>query len=110
MNERQRALLDSFPSHHDLVLEHLQDIEFAKMWLKSSIKEYRKSKNMNELLIDLSPLIESKYEISEFAKLCSINKTTLSKILSRKLTPNLDHLDKIFKALGYKMTLHIKEI
>jgi hypothetical protein len=52
MNERERALLDTFPNFHDTVIEQLQDLDFAREWLEDSIREFSKTKNIKELLID----------------------------------------------------------
>jgi DNA-binding phage protein len=110
MNKQKNTLLDSFPSHYDIVKEQLQDVDFAREWLEDAINEYCRTKNINELIVDLKPLIEAKYSICEFAKICGLHRLTLYKIFARKIIPSVETLNKIFTGLGYELALQFRKI
>jgi DNA-binding phage protein len=110
LSKKQKALLDSFPSHLDLVKEQLQDIEFAREWLEVTLKEYSQTKNIKELIMSLKPLIEAQYSICEFAEICGIHRLTLYRIFSRKSVPSLETLNKIFSGLGYELALQFRKL
>ena len=80
------------------------------MWLESLLSDYSETKDVNDLIYNLKPLIESKYTICEFAKLIGIHRITLYKIFSRKMTPSIEILHKIFLGLGYNLKLTAQKV
>lgn len=110
-NKKETSLINSFPKHEEYFKQHLkEDAEYAAMWLDSILQDYSDTKDVNELIYNLKPLIESKYTICEFAKLINIHRITLYKIFSRKMTPSIEILHKIFKGLGYELKLSVNKI
>jgi len=69
------------------------------------LEDYSENKDVNELIYNLRPLIESKYTICEFAKLIGIHRITLYKIFSNKMVPSIDILHKVFAGLGYDLKI-----
>lgn len=111
MNKKENTLLQSFPKHKDNLKEHLKnDDEYAQMWLNSLLKDYSETKDVNDLIYNIKPLIEAKYTICEFAKMIGIHRITLYKIFSRKMIPSIEILHKIFSGLGYDLKLSIQKI
>ncbi len=108
---KQTILLESLPKHQDYFKQQLkEDSEYAQMWLDGILEDYSKTKDVNELVYNLKPLIESKYTICEFAKIIGIHRITLYKIFARKMIPSIEVLHKIFMGLGYDMTLSVSKI
>ena len=108
---KQTILLESLPKHQDYFKQQLkEDSEYAQMWLDGILEDYSKTKDGNELVYNLKPLIESKYTICEFAKIIGIHRITLYKIFARKMIPSIEVLHKIFMGLGYDMTLSVSKI
>ena len=106
MNKKEEALLQNFPKYNDNLKQQLKsDNEYAQMWLDSLLEDYSETKDVNDLVYNLKPLIESKYTICEFAKLIGIHRITLYKIFSRKMIPSIEILHKIFLGLGYDLKL-----
>ena len=104
MNKKEEALLQNFPKYNDNLKQQLKsDNEYAQMWLDSLLEDYSETKDVNDLVYNLKPLIESKYTICEFAKLIGIHRITLYKIFSRKMIPSIEILHKIFLGLGYDL-------
>ena len=100
MNKKEEALLQNFPKYNDNLKQQLKsDNEYAQMWLDSLLEDYSETKDVNDLVYNLKPLIESKYTICEFAKLIGIHRITLYKIFSRKMIPSIEILHKIFLGL-----------
>ena len=106
MNKKEQILLQNFPKHQDNLKEQLKnDSEYAQMWLDSLLDDYSTTKDVNELIYNLKPLIEANYTICDFAKLIKINRITLYKIFSRKMIPSIEILHKIFAGLGYDLKI-----
>ena len=111
MNKKEEALLQNFPKYNDNLKQQLKsDNEYAQMWLDSLLEDYSETKDVNDLLYNLKPLIESKYTICEFAKLIGIHRITLYKIFSRKMIPSIEILHKIFLGLGYDLKLTAQKV
>lgn len=111
MNKKEETLLQNFPKHNDNLMQQLKsDNEYAQMWLDSLLEDYSETKDVNDLIYNLKPLIESKYTICEFAKLIGIHRITLYKIFSRKMTPSIEILHKIFLGLGYDLKLTAQKV
>lgn len=108
---KSNYLYRKLPKHQDYFKQQLkEDSEYAQMWLDGILEDYSKTKDVNELVYNLKPLIESKYTICEFAKIIGIHRITLYKIFARKMIPSIEVLHKIFMGLGYDMTLSVSKI
>lgn len=111
LNKKEKILLNSFPKHQDCLKQRLkEDPEYAQMWLNSILEDYSETKDVNELVYNLKPLIESTYTICEFAKIIGIHRITLYKIFARKMIPSIEVLHKIFSGLGYELKLSIDKV
>lgn len=111
MNKKEEALLQNFPKYNDNLKQQLKsDNEYAQMWLDSLLEDFSETKDVNDLVYNLKPLIESKYTICEFAKLIGIHRITLYKIFSRKMIPSIEILHKIFLGLGYDLKLTAQKV
>ena len=111
MNKKEETLLQNFPKHQDFLKQQLKnDYEYAQMWLNSLLDDYAETKDVNDLIYNLKPLIEAKYTICEFAKLIGIHRITLYKIFSRKMIPSIEILHKIFLGLGYDLKLTAQKV
>ena len=111
MNKKEKTLLENFPKHSDNLKEQLKnDEEYAQMWLDSLLEDYSKTKDVNDLIYNLKPLIEAKYTICEFAKVIGIHRITLYKIFSRKMIPSIEILHKIFAGLGYNLQISVQKV
>ncbi len=110
-DKKEKKLLETFPKHQEYFKEQLKnDAEYASMWLDSVLQDYADTKDVNELVYNLKPLIEANYTICEFAKLIGIHRITLYKIFSRKMVPSIEILHKIFKGLGYELKLSVNKL
>ena len=111
MKKSKKTLLKSFPKYQDSLKQQLRDdSEYAQMWLSSLLEDYSETKDINDLIYNLKPLIEAKYTICEFAELIGINRITLYKIYSRKMVPSIEILNKIFSGLGYNLKLSVQKV
>lgn len=48
------------------------------------------------------------YSISHIAKISGVSKSTIHRILYGVSVPNIDTVDKILRAFGYKLTIELK--
>jgi len=100
-------VIDAFPKFSEHLKEQLKNAEYAKLWVQELLEEYSSTKDINSLLYDLKPLIETSYTICAFAEKIGVHRITLYKIFSRKMLPSLEVLNKIFSGLGYNLSLKI---
>ena len=111
MTNKKENLLNSLPKHQENLKQELKDdSEYAQMWLDSILEDYSQTKDVNDLIYNLKPLIEAKYTICDFAKLIGIHRITLYKIFSRKMIPSIEILHKIFLGLGYDLKLYAHKV
>lgn len=102
-----KKLIDTFTKFDEHLKTELKNPDYAKLWVESLLDEYSQTKDINTLLYDLKPLIESSYTICAFAEKIGVHRITLYKIFSRKMLPSLEILNKIFAGLGYNLSLKI---
>lgn len=102
-----KKTIENLPKFDEHLKQQLKDPAYAKMWVDSLLEEYSQTKDINTLLYDLKPLIETSYTICAFAEEIGVHRITLYKIFSRKMLPSLDILNKIFNGLGYNLSLKI---
>lgn len=102
-----KKIIEKFPKFDEHLKVQLKDPVYAKLWVESLLEEYSKTKDINTLLYDLKPLIESSYSICAFAEKIGVHRITLYKIFSRKMVPSFEILNKIFCGLGYNLSLKI---
>ena len=106
MNKKEQKLLQKFPRYQDNLQEQLKnDSEYAQMWLESLLEDYSTTKDVNDLIYNLKPLIEANYTICDFAKLIGIHRITLYKIFSHKMIPSIEIVHRIFAGLGYDLKI-----
>lgn len=111
MNKKEKTLLENLPKHKNYLKQQLrEDIEYAQMWLNSILEDYSETKDVNELVYNLKPLIEANYTICEFANLIGIHRITLYKIFSKKMVPSIEILHKIFEGLGYNLHISAQKV
>ena len=111
MNKNKKTLLENFPKHKDYLKQQLrEDPEYAQMWLYSILEDYSETKDVNELVYNLKPLIEANYTICEFSNLIGIHRITLYKIFSKKMVPSIEILHKIFAGLGYNLQISVQKV
>ena len=104
---KNKKTIESLPKFEEHLKNQLKDSAYAKLWVESLLDEYSQTKDVNTLLYDLKPLIESSYTICAFAEKIGVHRITLYKIFSRKMLPSLEILNKIFNGLGYNLSLKI---
>lgn len=102
-----KKTIEKLPKFDDHLKSRLKDPIYAKLWVESLLEEYSETKDINTLLYDLKPLIETSYTICAFAEKIGVHRITLYKIFSRKMFPSLEILNKIFNGLGYNLSLKI---
>lgn len=110
MNKKEKKLLDSFTNFDEILLDDLQNPEFAQEYFNSILNDYIRNKKTVDFLQCLKPLIEAKENISEFARKTGISRAYLYKIFKNKVNPEFETLEKIFKGLGFELSITVKKV
>jgi probable addiction module antidote protein len=84
-------------------LKALTDTKMAALYLEESLKEG----DMDAFKIALQDVAKVKLGMTGLANETELSRETLYTILSEKGNPRLDTLDKILRALGFKLAVQI---
>lgn len=109
MNTKQKKMINSFTKFNNMLLNDLQNPDFAIGYFEEILKEYHKDKDLACFLHCLKPLIEAQGNISEFARKIGISRAYLYKIFKNKVKPELETLEKIFNGLGFELCISVKK-
>ena len=109
MKERINKLLNNFKDFDEILLQDLQNPDFAQEYFESILNDYIKDKDAVSFLQCLKPLIEAKENISEFSRKVGISRAYLYKIFKNKVNPEFETLEKIFKGLGFELCISVKK-
>lgn len=109
MISKKNKLIDTFKDFDEILLEDLQNPDFAQEYFESILNDYIRDKDTASFLQCLKPLIESRENISEFSRKVGISRAYLYKIFKNKVNPEFETLEKIFKGLGFELCISVKK-
>ena len=104
----QQALIDTYRTFDELLLEELKNPEMAEGYLQDIVAEYLVDRDVKMLVHCLKPLIQVQGTISSFAKKTGIQRTYLYKIFNHTVKPEFGTLVTILSSLGYDIEIKIK--
>ena len=92
--------------------EHLSDqlknAQYRKEYLKELINPFDGEESLN--LIDALKDIISTMGVTEFAKLCKMERSAVSRFLSQNTTPKVDTLNRMLLPFKFKVKLALAEV
>ena len=94
-------------SHDDLMQKHLQDKDYQRVYLETSLEEFAKDGNIDAFIRSLMHVVKARGRgaISSLAKELNIDRSNLSDILNGKVQPKISTALKLINGLGYKIQL-----
>ena len=94
-------------SHDDLMQERLQDKDYQRIYLETSLEEFAKDGNINAFIRSLQHVVKARGRgaISALARDLDMDRSNLSDILNGKVQPKISTTLKLLKGLGYKIEL-----
>ncbi len=108
VQEMNKVIANSV-SHDDLMLEHLKDNDYQRIYLETSLEEFAKDGNINAFIRSLQHVVKARGRgaISALAKELDIDRSNLSDILNGKVQPKISTTLKLINGLGYKIQLKL---
>ncbi len=93
--------------HEDFMHEKLQDKEFQRIYLETSLEEFAKDGNINAFIRSLQYVVKARGRgaISSLARELDMDRSNLSDILNGKVQPKISTTLKLINGLGYKIEL-----
>ena len=94
-------------SHDELMQKHLQDKDYQRVYLETSLEEFVKDGNIDAFFNSLQYVIKARGHgaISSLAKELDMDRSNLSDIVNGKVEPKLTTALKLLHGLGYKIQL-----
>ena len=94
-------------SHEELMEKHLQDKDYQRVYLETSLEEFAKDGNINAFIRSLQHVVKARGRgaISSLAKELKMDRSNLSDILNGKVQPKISTTLKLINGLGYKIQL-----
>lgn len=94
-------------SHDDLMQEKLQDKDYQRIYLETSLEEFAKDGNINAFIRSLQYVVKARGRgaITSLAKELNMDRSNLSDILNGKVEPKISTTLKLINGLGYKIQL-----
>ena len=94
-------------SHEDLMEKHLQDMDYQRVYLETSLEEFAKDGNIDAFIRSLQYVVKARGRgaISSLAKELDMDRSNLSDIINGKVQPKISTALKLIHGLGYKIQL-----
>jgi len=94
-------------SHEDYMQEKLQDKDYQRIYLESSLEEFAQDGNINAFIRSLQYVVKARGRgaITSLAKELKMDRSNLSDILNGKVQPKISTTLKLLNGLGYKIEL-----
>ena len=94
-------------SHEDLMQEKLQDKDYQRVYLETSLEEFAKEGNISAFIRSLQHVVKARARgtISALARELDMDRSNLSDILNGKVQPKISTTLKLLNGLGYKIEL-----
>jgi DNA-binding phage protein len=94
-------------SHDELMQKHLQDKDYQRVYLETSLEEFAKDGNISAFIRSLQHVVKARGRgaISSLARELNMDRSNLSDILNGKVQPKISTTLKLINGLGYKIQL-----
>ena len=94
-------------SHDDYMREKLQDKDYQRIYLETSLEEFAKDGNITAFIRSLQHVVKARGRgtISSLARELDMDRSNLSDILNGKVQPKISTTLKLLNGLGYKIEL-----
>lgn len=104
--DMEKVMVNSI-SHDDYMHEKLQDKDYQRIYLESSLEEFAQDGNIDAFIRSLQHVVKARGRgaITSLAKELNMDRSNLSDILNGKVQPKISTTLKLLNGLGYKIEL-----
>jgi len=94
-------------NHENFMHEKLQDKDYQRIYLETSLEEFAKDGNISAFIRSLQYVVKARGRgaISTLARELDMDRSNLSDILNGKVQPKISTTLKLLNGLGYKIEL-----
>jgi len=106
-NLDMKKVMDNSVSHDDYMHAKLQDKDYQRVYLETSLEEFAQDGNINAFIRSLQYVVKARGRgaISSLARELDMDRSNLSDILNGKVQPKISTALKLINGLGYKIQL-----
>lgn len=100
-------VLASCIHHEDFMVKSLQNKDYQRVYLETSLEEFAKDGDINAFIRSLQYVVKARGRgaISALAREMNMDRSNLSDILNGKVQPKISTTLKLLNGLGYKIEL-----
>lgn len=104
--DMEKVMVNSI-SHDEYMQEKLQDKDYQRIYLESSLEEFAQDGNIDAFIRSLQHVVKARGRgaITSLAKELNMDRSNLSDILNGKVQPKISTTLKLLNGLGYKIEL-----
>ena len=90
-------------SYDDYMQEKLQEVEFQKDYLTTSLEEYLKDGDFKAFFRALERVVKARCSVTNFCENAGIDRTNFYALIQGKRKPQLETILKIVHELGFSL-------
>ncbi|MCF6775651.1 putative addiction module antidote protein [Thiotrichales bacterium 19X7-9] len=98
-------IYDKTSNYYHKLIESLQDREEAMVYLEVALEEYELDGDTNAFMLALKHVVEAYGGVGWLAQETGLDRVHLYRVLSNKGNPRFFTLDRILKALGFRLSI-----
>ena len=97
-------------NHEDFMQKQLQDKDYQRIYLETSLEEFAQDGNINAFIRSLQHVVKARGRgaVTKLANELNIDRSNLSDIINGKTEPSGKMMLKIINGLGYSILLRKK--
>ena len=113
-NNKLQNYIKNAPKWEEHHIELLQDVEYQKQWLETTLNEFLEDGDLEAFIRCLTDVVKARVQssgrgaISKLAKELDIDRSNLSEIVNGHKQPRLEMAFKLLNGLGYKYDIKLK--
>ena len=101
--------MNKLKNYSDYLIDSLEDENEADNYLRVSLEEYYKDRDIHSFLIALKDIAKARGGITKLARETNLNRENIYRIFSKNGNPRIMTLEKILNNFGLKFSIEMRK-